>query len=339
MRRALIGLLLAAGMVVVGNSSADAGCFGFGIGIGRGYVGNYGYGYRGYGYRGFGYRGFGYSAPYRSFYRPYYNYYPRTYIRYSAPYYPSYYYGGYGCAVNSPSVYSPGVVVAPVAPLYADASRAYGPDAMKEFMGVDRDFAKGALATRPLVVDVKPVDGRAIVAAPVEVKEESVPSNAAARERAETFVSFGDSKFGEQEYHSAAQRYRFAIEAAPDVAEAHFRQGFAYVASNRYELAAAAFRRGLNLDPLWVNSAFHVDDMYGRHVLAKGSHLDGLAKNALIDRGNADYFFLLGVMLHFDEQQERAKKFFERAEKLTEGDDSHIQAFLNPARPDARDAI
>ena len=347
MKRVLIGLLLAFALLATAElKTADAGIY---IGWGHGhYRGGYGYWNRGFYGRGY-YGGWGY----RSFYRPYYSYYPRTFIRYSVPYYRSYYrayypsyysypsyYGGFGCANNTPNVVTPGIVATPVAPVYADASSAYGPDAVKEFLGLDRDFAKGPLAPTPLVVNAKPVEAeRAIVAAPAEEKAERVPSNVAARQRAARFVSFGDDQFGDQEYHSAAQRYRFAIEAAPDVAGAHFRQGFAYVASNRYELAAKAFRRGLELDPMWVNSAFRVDDLYGRNKLAKGSHLDGLAKSALIDRGNSDFYFLIGVMLHFDGQQDRAKKFFERADKLSGDKDAHIQAFLNPPLPRAEDAI
>ena len=344
MKRVLtITLLAVACLLSTGANTAEA-HFGFRFGFGHRHFGHVGYwprrsfhvghwGHRhwGWGHRhwGWGHRhwGWGYRPVYRSYY------YPRTFI-YSRPIYPSY---GWGCA--STSVVTPGIVAAPVAPVYADASRAYGPDAVKEFIGVDRDFGKGPLVAPPLVVNVDGVDaGERIVRAPIEEKE-SIASNAEARARAARFVSFGDDKFGAQEYHGAAQRYRFAIEAAPEVADAHFRQGFAYVASNRYELAVKAFRRGLELDPVFVNSSFHVDDIYARNTLAKDSHLDALAKSALIDRGNADHFFLVGVVLHFDGQQERAKKFFQRADKLAGGNDAHIQAFLNPAPARAEDAI
>ena len=280
----------------------------------------------------------------RSFYRPYrsysfYSYYPRTYGYYSSPFiYRSYvpsYYGGYGCASNTYTY--PGVVAVPAAPLYADSSRAYGPEAVKDFFGLNRGYAADAERPQPLVVDLKPEAGKGVLDAD-EVEERFV-SNEEARARATRFVSFGDDKFGEQEYHSAAQRYRFAIEAAPDIADAHFKQGFAYIASNRYELAVKSFKRGLQVDPLWINSSFRIDDLYGRNALAKGSHVDALAKSALIDRGNADHFFLLGVLLHFDGQPERAKKFFERAVKLTGDDAEHIGAFLAPPLPNAEDAI
>lgn len=343
MKRALLLLLVGAATVFAGwqMPEAQAHRWGYGYrgGFGRYYggLGGYGFGYRtfyrprisiGIGYGGFGYGGWG--GYYGGFYRPYY----RSYYR---GYYPSYYsypaygygYGGYGCAYN-----------VPVAPLYVNAGDVYGPGAVKEFMGVDRDFALGALAAKPRVVDIAPLEvERGIVAAPVTPAEKIAASNKESRALAARFISFGDGQFGEQQYHSAAQRYRDAIEAAPDVADAHFRQGFAYIASNRPELAARAFERGLALDPLWVNSAFRIDDLYERNKLAKSAHIELLAKNALTNRTGADNFFLLGLLLHFDGQQERAIKFFKQAEKLTAGEDDHIQAFLVPPEPRPEDAV
>jgi len=348
MKRAFLLIGVAVAALLFSVQTADAG-INVRIGLGHYHPGYFGHRHFGF-HRHFGYGHVGFHRNYfRGYYRPFRSFYPRTFVYYSRPFYGSYYYppvyGGYGCHYGGFGAYAPGVI----APLYADAGSVYGPDAVKEFLGVDRDFAKGPLAPRPLVIDVKPADdGRRIVAAPdkdgapdkhAAAPEERIASNREARQRAARFVSFGDDRFGEQQYHSAAQRYRFAIEAAPDVAEAHFRQGFAYVASNRYELALESFRRGLQLDPLWVNSSFRLEDLYGRNALAKNSHLDGLAKSALIDRGNPDHFFLLGVMLHFDGQQERAKKFFDRADKLAGGDNDHIAAFLEAPKPRPEDAI
>jgi tetratricopeptide (TPR) repeat protein len=209
---------------------------------------------------------------------------------------------------------------------------------MKEFMGVDRDFAKGPLVAQSAPVIVRDtIDGGARIVGEGR-RVERVVSHPDAKLRAARFISTGDSEFSEQQYHAAAQRYREAAVAAPDVADAFFRQGFAYIASNRFDLAAKSFRRGLELDPLWVNSSFRLDDIYGRNQLAKGSHVEGLARAALTDR-SADNLFLVGLLLHFDGQAERAKKFFTHAEKRTAGDDAHIQAFLVPPAPAAEDAV
>lgn len=289
-------------------------------GHGRGY--SYGHRHRGY---------YGRSV-YLSIGSPlYYGYRPRSYF-YGYPYrsyYPSY---GYGCI--SPYAY------VPPAATYAPAGIAYGPDAVKEFMGVDRDFGKGMLVA-PRADGILPAEGGRLATRPkiVDVEKNVRISSVTEKERADKFISYGDAQFGEQKYHQAAQRYKSAAETAPDVADAHFRQGHAYVASNRYDLAAQAIRRGLQLDPLWVNSSFRVDELYGKNQLAKTSHVDGLARAALADRGNADYLFLLGVFLHFDGQQERAQKFFRRAADLTDGETSHLDAFLKPPAAPADKAI
>lgn len=327
MKRILITVALLAAGLLTCTPAARAG-FKFHFGFGKHF------GHRHFGFHG--HRYFHYHRPYYGHGYGYRYYYPRTYIYYSRPYYRNYYPSyDYGCGFG----YSKSYVVSPLVPAYVRSGDVYGPDAVKDFLGVDRDLGKGPLAPLPKVIEVEPEDaGPRVVDVPEEAKE-IVASNEQARARAAQFVAFGDSQFGAQKYHQAAQRYRSAIETAPDVADAHFRQGLAYVASNRFDLAAAAFRRGLQLDPLWVNSSFRIDELYGRNRLAKDSHIDGLAKVALADRDDPDNFFLLGLLLHFDGQQERAKKFFEQAARLERGDTAHIDAFLVPPKPEAKDSI
>lgn len=266
-------------------------------------------------------------------------FYPQTFVQPSPVFYSSPGFGGCGWSGGGGWI-DPGFVSAGAPAVYAPAGIAYGPDAMKEFMGVDRDFAKGPLvaAREPIIVERPAAAGARIVADKPRV-EARVTSHPEAKARAERHISFGDVQFGEQLYHAAAQRYREAVAAAPDVADAHFRQGFAYIASNRFDLAARSFRRGLEIDPLWVNSSFRVDELYGANRLAKDAHLEGLARGALANRTSGDHLFLVGLMLHFDGQTERAKKFFARAEKLSAEDDAHIAAFLVPAAPAVKDAI
>lgn len=254
---------------------------------------------------------------------------------------PVIYGGGFdsGCGwYGDTTVINPGIVSIGPPAVYAPAGIAYGPDAVKEFMGVDRDFAKGPLVASSAPIIVRDtLDGGARVVGEGR-RVERVASHPDAKLRAVRFIGTGDAEFGEQQYHAAAQRYREAAVAAPDVADAFFRQGFAYIASNRFDLAAKSFRRGLELDPLWVNSSFRIDELYGRNQLAKNSHLEVLARSALAER-DSDKLFLIALMLHFDGQTVRAKKFFTHAEKYAAGDDAHIQAFLVPPAPAAEDAV
>ena len=213
-------------------------------------------------------------------------------------------------------------------PVHFPAELMYGPQAMRRFMGID---AAPHLAVPP------PAPAVPAPAAPAKPEAEALPapkvreSNAAARERALHFLSAGDKLFREQRHHEALQRYKSASEAAPDVADAYFRQGFALVATNRYELAAAAFRRGLALEPSWAESLFRVDELYRDAALAKQAHLDALARAALDAPSDADLMFVLGVFLHFDGQGDRAQRFFVRARELAADGAPHLDGFLAAA--------
>lgn len=203
-------------------------------------------------------------------------------------------------------------------PVHFPAELMYGPQAVRRFMGLDR--VPPIVPTPPPVVVEK-------MAAP-EALPKPRASNLASRERARHFLSAGDQLFREQKHHDALQRYKSAAQAAPDLAETYFRQGFALVATNRFELAADSFRRGLTLAPDWPESSFRLDELYGEAALAKQAHIDALARAALAAPDDADLMFVLGVFLHFDGQTDRARRFFVRAQELTPGEATHLTGFL-----------
>ena len=155
-------------------------------------------------------------------------------------------------------------------------------------------------------------------------------SNAEAIARARQFLAFGDEHFHTQEFSEAYQRYKKAASAAPDLADAYFRQGFSLLAMGRYAPAARVFKHGLSLKPEWAKSKFRLDDLYGDNRLAKVTHLEHLATEATAHPQNADLMFLLGLGLYFDGQAERARLFFERAHELG-ADREAIAGFLKAA--------
>ncbi len=212
-------------------------------------------------------------------------------------------------------------------PIHYPAELMYGPLAVRQFFGLDR--IPPTVAAPPVVAAPAlraEAAGEAIEAPAPKVRE----SNLASRERAAHYLSAGDELYRAQKHHEALQRYKSAAQWAPDLSETYFRQGFALIATNRHELAADAFRRGLTLDPDWPNSDFRLDALYRDAALAKQAHQDALANAALHEPENADLLFDLGVFLHFDGQADRAKKFFTRAKELA-ADDSHIDGFLAAA--------
>lgn len=155
-------------------------------------------------------------------------------------------------------------------------------------------------------------------------------SNPESIARARQFIAFGDEQFHVQDYSDAFQRYKKAATAAPDLADAQFRQAFSLLAMGRYAPAAKALRHGLALKPEWPQSRFRLDDLYGDNRLAKVTHLEQLATAATERLENSDLMLLLGVGLYFDGQAERARLFFERAQDLG-ADRESIAGFLKVA--------
>lgn len=275
---------------------------------------------------------FGYGVPHRSFH--YSSGYP---YHYGPRYYGRYGYGlGYGYTSPYGIYYNPGANYLDyyLPPIYAPAELAYGPQAMQRFVGppaVDPfGGVPGGLPGR--VAAAKIVEERRL-----DDKPAVRVSNIESRRRAGRFTELGDNLFRQQRYHEALQKYKSAAEAAPDVAETYFRQGHALTGTARYELAAAAFRRGLARGPEWATSAFRLESLYGDGRIAKQAHLENLASLVLANPGNADLVFVLAVFLHFDGDAERAARLFRRVADLSGHDEPHVRPFLPegdlPAQP------
>ena len=321
--------LAATAIVLASSAAASAHWPGYGVRIGAFGVRVGGF----YGYHSF-YRpsiavGIGFARPYYYGGWPAYGYgyrYAPVYRAYSLPTYyaaPAPYGVCYNPSYNSVNYYLP--------PTYAPAELAYGPQAMKQFMGVDRNFALGPLVSSssatPPAATVEPEKRGAAL----RVRE----TNPETRARARRLTAAGDSLFLAQKYHQAREEYRDAARLAPDVPESYFRQGHALTALGQYDLAAEAFKRGMAIDSRWAAADFDLDSIYGDSRLAKAGHLEALARAALSDDRDSDKLFLLGVFLHYDGQAERATKFFRRASELAGGDASHVAPFLPGAAPAA----
>ena len=279
-----------------------------GIGWGGGFYSNTCYagfnspwvGYGNCNYGG-GYTNFG-CVPYQA------GYYPPVTYGYGGCYpgYTSYYYGSpYGYA----PYYNP--------PVFAPAELLYGPLAARRFFGMPEPTVPAA----PTVV--------------LRLTEKKKPREASPeyRRKAEQFIAQGDMLFREQKYQQAIDRYRTASEMAPDAAEAYWHKGHAYAATNRYELAAASFRRALFIDPDIRRDDFSLTRLYGDTVMAKTAHLESIAGYALEHPDSADAYFVLGIFLHYTGEAERAEKFFVRAAELSSPDAAHLAGFVPGAVP------
>ena len=69
--------------------------------------------------------------------------------------------------------------------------------------------------------------------------------------------------------------------------------------------------------------------------MVKAANRESLAQAATAQPDDGDLLFLLGVILYFDGQPDRAKPFFQRAHNLNPADRANIAAFLKmiPAAP------
>lgn len=205
-------------------------------------------------------------------------------------------------------------------PVWLPAESLYGPQAVRRFLGAD-----DPRAARPNVNVIVPGGG---AAGPEREKEPNLRGTGReSLDLAWRFIGFGDAHFENQKYADANQRYRKATDVAPQLADGFFRQGYALLALGRYDAAAKAFKRGLGLDAGWPKSNFRNDDLYGPNQAAKTAHLDALADAAAKQPKDGDLLFLVGLFLHFDGQQARARPFLQKAIQLAAGDDAHLRAF------------
>jgi tetratricopeptide (TPR) repeat protein len=147
------------------------------------------------------------------------------------------------------------------------------------------------------------------------------------RRKADQYLAQGDSLFREQRFHSALQKYKLAALAAPDMAEAFWREGHALVATSNFDLAASAFKRAIAIDPNVRRGGFTLDKLYATASMAKTAHIEQLAGWALEHAESSNAYFLMGVTLAYDGQAERAAKFFRRAADMSGVAGGHIAAF------------
>ncbi|WP_207397810.1 tetratricopeptide repeat protein [Bremerella alba] len=263
------------------------------LSIGFGLPPAYGYGY-GYGNP----YGYGYSSlyPYGTYYRP-----GDQYLEYYLP---------------------------PTEP----AELNYGPQAMKQFMGLPRDFAIEPQRTGQFESLVTPLPSplRIEAAKPVAIEQ---PSEQAI-ERAEHFIQAGDNLFQQQRYQEALGRYKDAVATAPGYAEAHLRKGLAYLATNRPDEAVDSIELAIQQNPEVAGTSLTLDALLGNNGLAKTSILETNARRAVTDPQNPEYLFCVAVLLYFNGDKDRALQCFQAARQAG-GDADAIDAFEKYLLPTA----
>ncbi|WP_158545347.1 tetratricopeptide repeat protein [Bremerella cremea] len=256
---------------------------------------------------------------------------------YSTPY--VFNYGG-GYPFNYSSLYPYGTYYRPgdqyleyYLPPTQPAELNYGPQAMKQFMGLPRDFAIQPQRQQAFSGLASPLVIPEMVAKPVMPIEQPSPQ---AVERAARFIQAGDALFRQQRYSEALGRYKDAVAAAPGDAQGHLHKALAYLALNRSEEAVKALKLAVQQDPDVAESNLTLNGLLDSNAAAKASIIEANARRAVADPQNADLLFCVGVLLHFDGEDAQATKFFEAAQRNAGGGDlSYIDAFLKDNRPPA----
>ncbi|MCC9631829.1 tetratricopeptide repeat protein [Blastopirellula sp. JC732] len=257
---------------------------------------------------------------------------------YQSTVYASNYWQPYGVYYNPSAQYTEYFL-----PPHEPAELRWGPQAIKQFYGLPRDFAMGPLLSQNLTDLPNPtyptLTPDMLRVALGERKEPGIPepSQPAARERASRYVAFGDRLFKEQRFHEAMAKYRDAVAAAPDLAAPQFRLGLGYLATGRMEEGAESFQRGMQLDPQYIfTTSFNLEELYAGNPLAKNALLEGIARRTINDPTSSDNLFDVGIVLYLDGQVETARKYFAAARsRLSGADDSYLAPFLREQAPAA----
>lgn len=315
---AVVGVMLASGAILTQLSGAQ----GFApVHTSGGSHGGHGHGgFRGHGGGGFSnlnvwFGGSTYPGRYSS---GFYGDYPPGFAGYPYPLPAAY---GYPVYPYAPGYYGGNSYLGP---LYLPAESMYGPQALARFWG----FGPG-IPTAPTTNIVVMPNREVPAVVGVEEVAPARATNAQSVALCHRFIALGDDYFGNQKYVSAYQRYAEAISAGPRESVAYLRQGISLVALGRYVQASRVLKRGVALDAGMDGSNFRLDNIYGANRMAKQAHLDALAKAAGDQPGDPDLLFLVGILVHFDGQSDRARPFFQRAAQLVGNDHGHLDPFLD----------
>lgn len=154
------------------------------------------------------------------------------------------------------------------------------------------------------------------------------PSTDAAKIRSVRFEHSGDLHLQALEFDAAGRDYQDAMMTAQDRPEPYFRLALVEVASKHFSEAVRNLQLGLQLDADWPFTGPTLDELIGEQnrlpkLQLKQYVLDWVQQ----DIRDPDRLFLLGVLLHMDNDAERAAQLFETAARL-DGLKQHLHAFL-----------
>lgn len=195
----------------------------------------------------------------------------------------------------------------------------------------DRERVKPAPDDRPLPADAAPGFGPfpglgGEKPAPGMPADRPVPADPK-QPAHEQFMSLGKQAFADQEYGRAAQRFRQALDLAPEHSPAWFLLAQAQFALGKYREAVATIHTGLRLNPVWPNSRFKAREAFGEQADVYPAHLALLEAALKRHPDDPSLLFLYAYQLWFSGKQDEARPYFQRALPLV-AEPRFIQMFL-----------
>jgi tetratricopeptide (TPR) repeat protein len=146
----------------------------------------------------------------------------------------------------------------------------------------------------------------------------------------------GDEYFAKQNYMQAFGNYKQALSVAPSRIEARFRMALALAATTHYGQAVDEMKRAMRAAPDWPRTGAKLDDLFGEdNNISKNAVLHKVAAWVREDIRDPDRLFLMGVLLHFDDEPDKSHTFFEAAAALAPNP-AYAQAFLDAEDADPR---
>ncbi|MBI3863852.1 MAG: tetratricopeptide repeat protein [Planctomycetia bacterium] len=151
----------------------------------------------------------------------------------------------------------------------------------------------------------------------------------------------GDEYFAKSNYLQAYGHYKQALSVAPTRIEARFRLAMSLASMSHFSQAVDEMKRGMRVDPDWPRTGATLDTLFGAdNALSKNAVLHKAADWVREDIRDPNRLFLMGVLLHFNDDGEKSHTFFEAASALAPVP-AYAQAFLDAEddAPGARPAI
>lgn len=161
------------------------------------------------------------------------------------------------------------------------------------------------------------------------------PSSTEAQLRAVRLQHEGDLQLRNLQFTTAVRRYEDAIAAAPDVTDPYFHLAIAETGRGNYREAVLQLKYGLQLNPQWPSRGETLDELLGEgNLLAKTQIKQRVLDWVQEDIRDPDRLFLMGALLHIDNDAERGAVLLETAARLG-GMKDYLAAFLDAEAPQA----